>query len=74
MEGLDKYLTNEPNTLNKKPKGEVSKSMGVDTKPAHRFEINGYWIMVDSKMPDENFKLLKKAVLSDYDLFRKNKG
>ena len=27
--------------------GEISKSMGVDTKPAHKFEINGYWLMLD---------------------------
>jgi hypothetical protein len=55
-----------------KLQGELSKSMGVDTKPAHRFKIDGYWVMVDSKMPNENFELLKKVVLSDYDLFRKN--
>jgi uncharacterized paraquat-inducible protein A len=27
--------------------GEISKSMGIDTKPAHKFEINGFWLMLD---------------------------
>ena len=68
---IEEYF-NEGTPFKSMAQGEVSKSMGVDTKPAHKFEINGYWVMVDSKMPDENFELLKKVVLSDYDLFRKN--
>jgi hypothetical protein len=27
--------------------GEISKSMGIDTKPAFKFEINGFWLMLD---------------------------
>ena len=33
--------------------GQVSTSMGVNTKPAHRFEIDGYWVLVDPNMPKE---------------------
>jgi hypothetical protein len=42
----------------KSEKGEISKSMGVDTRPAHKFEVNGYWVMVDPKMPIEQFKAM----------------
>lgn len=46
-------------------KGQISKSMGVDTKPAHKFEIGKFWVMVDPKMPKEMFQILK--VLSKID-------
>lgn len=39
--------------------------MGVDTKPAHKFEIGKFWVMVDPKMPKEMFQILK--VLSKID-------
>ena len=32
-------------------KGEISKSMGVNTKPAHRLMINNYWVLIDSSAP-----------------------
>jgi hypothetical protein len=35
----------------------VSEAMGVNTKPAHQIDLEGYWILVDPKMPE---KLLKK--------------
>jgi len=49
--------------MDKLKPGEISKSMGVDTKPAHRFEINGFWVLVDSKMPKHEFEKFKQALL-----------
>ena len=40
----------------------ISKAMGVNTRPSHRMTINGYWILVDSKMPTEEFLKLKKQI------------
>jgi hypothetical protein len=34
-----------------KSKGEISKSMGVNTKPAHRLLINNHWVLIDSNAP-----------------------
>lgn len=31
--------------------GQISKSMGVNTSPAHKIEIAGFWVMLDPKMP-----------------------
>jgi hypothetical protein len=45
--------------------GEVSKSMGVDTKPAHMFEINGYWVLVDPTMSEDFFKFIEEK-MKDY--------
>lgn len=42
--------------------GEISKSMGVDTKPAHKFQIGEYWVMVDSNMPEEMFNFYKNKI------------
>lgn len=43
--------------------GEISKSMGVDTKPAHKFQIGEYWVMADPKMPQPMFEKLKMAAM-----------
>jgi hypothetical protein len=43
--------------------GQVSTSMGVDTKPAHCFEIDGYWVLVDPNMPDEELNKLFPCTL-----------
>lgn len=43
--------------------GEISKSMGVETKPAHKLEIGGYWVLVDPKMPQPMIDRLKMAVM-----------
>jgi hypothetical protein len=40
--------------------GEISKSMGVDSKPSHKLNINGYWVLIDGKMPKEMFKQIQK--------------
>jgi hypothetical protein len=42
--------------------GQVSTSMGVNTKPAHSIEYLGYWIKVDPKMPQELFERVKAAI------------
>jgi hypothetical protein len=55
---------NEGTPFKSMDQGEVSKSMGVDTKPAHKFKINGYWVMVDSKMSEKDFNKLKFVVNS----------
>jgi len=41
----------------------------VDTKPAHRFEINGYWVMVDPKMSKACFEYMRDSVLGDFEMF-----
>lgn len=46
-------------------KGEISTSMGVNTKPAHSFEVNGYWILIDPKMPEKDFLKLKEIILAN---------
>jgi hypothetical protein len=46
-----------------KTEGDFSHSMGVNTRPAHRFKINGYWVLVDGNMPDEDFKKIVEALL-----------
>jgi hypothetical protein len=43
-------------------KGTISQSMGVDTKPAHRFMIGEHWVLVDPKMPEELFIKLKEKI------------
>lgn len=43
-------------------KGEISKSMGVDTKPAHKFEINGYWLMLDPNADEATVKMLRDFI------------
>ena len=45
--------------------GEVSKSMNIQTRPAHRFEINGYWILVDPTMSEDFFKFIEEK-MKDY--------
>lgn len=40
----------------KEPEGVISTAMGVNTRPAHRFEYKGHWVLVDPNMPDEMFK------------------
>ena len=42
-----------------KEKGEISKSMGVDTKPAKQLNWKGYWILVDPKMSESDLKDIK---------------
>ncbi len=39
--------------------GEISKSMGVDTKPAHKLDVNGFWVLVDPNAPVELVRDLK---------------
>jgi hypothetical protein len=61
---------NEGTPFKSMTQGEVSKSMGVDTKTAHRFEINGYWVMVDSKMPTSEFNHIKNELIDYYDMMK----
>jgi hypothetical protein len=41
---------------------KISPSMNVNTRPAHRFEINGYWVLVDPKMPENEFENIKQQL------------
>jgi hypothetical protein len=50
--------------------GEISKSMNINTRPAHKFEINGYWVMVDSKMPTSEFNHIKNELIDYYDMMK----
>jgi hypothetical protein len=47
--------------------GQISKSMGVDTKPAHKFKIGEYWVMVDPNMPEEMFNFYKNKIMDERD-------
>jgi len=52
-----------PQEEKEKPQGEVSKSMGVDTKPAHNIQTKeGYWILVDPKMSEQDIWNLKMTL------------
>ncbi len=42
----------------------ISSSMGVNTKPAHRLEYCGYWILVDLSMPEATFERIKNLILT----------
>jgi len=46
-------------------KGEISKSMGINTRPSHKFEINGYWLMLDPNADEATIEqvqdLIKKS-------------
>jgi hypothetical protein len=46
----------------KKLNGIVSPSMAVDTRPAHKLEIAGYWILVDPNMPISLVRKIKIAI------------
>ena len=39
----------------KEPEGVISTAMGVNTRPAHRFEYKGHWVLVDPNMPEGMF-------------------
>jgi hypothetical protein len=56
----------------KTEKGEISKSMGIDTKPAHSFKIKDYWILVDPTMPEHEVKTLKNHI-EEIEYLRKTK-
>lgn len=43
-------------------RGVVSQSMGVNTKPAHKYEYDGYWILIDPKAPNEFVEKVKLAI------------
>lgn len=43
-------------------RGVVSESMGVNTKPAHQIDLEGYWVLIDSKAPIELIEKLKMAI------------
>jgi hypothetical protein len=42
--------------------GEISPSMGINTKPAKDLNIGGYWLKVDPNMPEWMFEKLKMAI------------
>lgn len=42
--------------------GIISESMGVNTKPAHKLEWEGFWILVDPTMPNEALNFLKYLI------------
>lgn len=31
--------------------GQISKSMGINTSPAHKIKIAGFWLLIDPQMP-----------------------
>ncbi len=52
------------------PQGEISPSMGVNTKPAHKLNYKGYWIDIDPNMPSEIVEQLKECVNTDIQALR----
>jgi len=40
--------------------GVISTSMNVNSKPSHKLYYNGYWILIDGKMPENEFLELKE--------------
>lgn len=44
-------------------KGIISESMGVNTKPAHKFNVKGYWILVDPTITDDMLENLKNCLM-----------
>jgi len=46
-------------------KGTFSEAMGVDTKPAHKLEIDGHWIMFSPSMSIEQFHQCADAVVHE---------
>jgi hypothetical protein len=46
----------------KTEQGEISKSMGVDTKPAHKLNYRGHWVLVAPEMPEKDLEDMKNAL------------
>jgi hypothetical protein len=42
-----------------------SKSMGVNTKPAHRLMVGEFWVLVDPNMPLEQFETISRLCQED---------
>lgn len=42
--------------------GFTSTSMGVNTKPAHRLDFNGHWILIDSTIPESKLEHIKDLI------------
>lgn len=43
-------------------KGVISKSMGVDTKPAHKLQIGEHWVLIDPKFPKSMVNKLQELL------------
>lgn len=44
--------------------GEISKSMNVNTRPAFKFEINGYWLLLDPNADEATVKSLEDFTIN----------
>lgn len=44
--------------------GEISKSMAVNTRPSYKFEINGYWLMLDPNADEETVQYVKDITIN----------
>jgi hypothetical protein len=44
--------------------GTISQPMGVNTKPAHKLEVNGYWVDVDPNAPEGLVGKIKNAIMA----------
>lgn len=51
--------------------GEISPSMRVDTKPAHKLEYNGHWILFSPSMSIEQFHSCADAVVETLNYYGK---
>ena len=61
-DGICKSMEEHSHLWQPKEEGVISKSMGINTKPAHRFEVDGYWVMVDPQAPIDWVEELKKKL------------
>jgi hypothetical protein len=51
--------------------GEISPSMRVDTKPSHKLEYNGHWILFSPSLTIEQFHACADAVVQTINDFGK---
>jgi hypothetical protein len=48
--------------------GQISKTMGVNTSPAHKIEIAGFWVLIDPQMPKHIVNNIEMAcMINDVD-------
>lgn len=65
-----KDMLNNPSKYETLPQGEISPSMGVNTKPAYKLKYKGYWIDIDPNMPSEMVEQLKECINTDIEALR----
>lgn len=60
-EKLNKVRENFNLAMDRK-NGVISKSMGVNTKPTHKFYYKGFLVTIDGNLPEQDFLELKELI------------